>query len=1115
MRKLYIMMISLLCSMAATVNAQTLLDEDFEHTQSDVATTQMPDGWTAVTSYTGSHKGYRWTISKNSTANSTMSGYYYAYCDAPTYDKGDNDGIGPRKDYLITPELKLDNTYQLAFDWEAAAAACLRDKSMTLQVAVIDMANPADTTVIFDIQNEEDVRNSGVPSDPYGSYMWQNWAIHNSKIDLDAYQGKTIKIAFIYNMLKKVANVVYLDNVSVKYHQALTGPIAELDQTRYEMPEMYIGEKRYSEAIQLKNVGKKGLKVTGYDAPDCITIPGDFSKVDLGINETTTFQVSYKASLTSPAECDVVLHTNGGDVTLHVVANKQAVPDGYTLELFEGEQFPPAGWKSTDFSTSVYAIEGDKSAYSGASLTDCYLETPRLDLSKADGPKKFMFTYYSMFTGEEVPYNDLSVWASTDGGETYTDSLWMGDYSKTDTLINVEIDLSKYNTDNLRLRFKNSAVTYSSETGVDEWTTYLIDRVLLPNMYGSESVPTSCEVEAPKQGETDVFIKNVEFKWREAQFAEGYKIYIGKKNGEFNVVNGADCGTATSYKLAQAEYGTTYYWKVVPYNSVGDATDCPVWSFSTQADHSVSTFPWIETFDDEKFAPLGWSVENASLTTWSRTDYHTFAGEGSVMAYSNKVEQTAYLTSPDISVPATGKYQLSFWWGNQRPVSLINDKSTLHVNNTTAEDGIDAAFMDVYVDGEWQQVKLISNNVEADGNCYWAYETLDLTPYAGKVIALRWRYIAHNYSKSRGAALDNVKIEAATANVSFSADGWDAYKVNYGEKEVSPTFAITNLGSESVSISSVNFGTEYFTTTLANGDELKPASSKQFTITAQASLAAESTDLSDNMTVTFSDGTAATFPVSAVALGSDIHYFGFEHDATGEVPSGFTGINADGSASLKISFWTFPNNGGLLSFFVLNDSECFNSLKEPHGSQSLMTRCNSNGAFDDWLVSALYTATDKSKLEFDARTWESVNSVMPAKGPKVNVYVSETSATDRSTFKQVGTTTELGLFNPAEGWTHLTYDLSAYAGKKVYVAIQSVATESLGGFYDNVEFKHFGKGLKGDINGDGVLNTTDVTALIAHLLGLGSYSNSLCDVNGDGRVNNSDVTALINLVLAQ
>ena len=82
MRKIYFLMLSMLCSLAVTANAQTLLDEDFEHTQSDVATTQMPDGWTAVTSYTGSHKGYRWTISKNSTANSTMSGYYYAYCDA-------------------------------------------------------------------------------------------------------------------------------------------------------------------------------------------------------------------------------------------------------------------------------------------------------------------------------------------------------------------------------------------------------------------------------------------------------------------------------------------------------------------------------------------------------------------------------------------------------------------------------------------------------------------------------------------------------------------------------------------------------------------------------------------------------------------------------------------------------------------------------------------------------------------------------------------------------------------------------------------------------------------------------------------------------------------------
>ncbi|MDO4510637.1 MAG: choice-of-anchor J domain-containing protein [Bacteroidales bacterium] len=1112
MRKIYFLMLAMLCSMALSVNAQTLLDEDFEHTRSDVATTQFPDGWTTITSYTGSHTGYRWTIGKSSNANSTMGGYYYAYCDAPTYDKGDNDGVGPRKDIIVTPEMTLNGTYQLAFDWEAAAYACLSQKAMTLQVAVIDMAAPKDTTVIFDIQNEDDVRNSGVPTDPYGSYIWQNWAIQHSKIDLDAYEGKTIKIAFIYNLQKKVANIVYLDNISVKYHQPLNGPIAELVQTRYELPEMYIGEKRYTETIQIKNVGKKGLKVTGFDAPDCITVPTDLSQIDLGINETAGIQVAYTASLTSPAECDVVFHTNGGDVTLHVVAHKQAVPDGYTLELFEGEQFAPAGWTADGFATSVYALEGDKSAYSSASFTHSYLTTPRLDLSSADGPKKFMFTYYSMFSGENVPYNDLSVEISTNGGEKY-DSIWVADYTMVDSIINVEIDLSKYESDNVRLRFKNSAISYSGEE-VDEWTTFLIDRVLLPNLYGQEGVPTVAELVAPKQGEENVYTKNIQFKWLEAQFAEGYKIYIGKKDGEFDVVNGADLGNATTYKLAQADYATTYFWKVVPYNSVGEAADCPVWSFSTQADYTVKTFPWSENFEDKTFAPLGWSVENASYTTWSRTDYHPYEGEGTAMAYSNKVEETAYLTTPDIQVPATGKYQLSFWWGNERPVSLVNDPSTLHLNNTTAEDGIDAAFMDVQVDGEWKQVKLISGNTEADGKTYWCYETLDLTPYAGKTIAVRWRYIAHNYTKSRGAAIDNVKIEASSANVSFSTDGWDAYKVNYNTEEVSPKFAVTNLGSESVTISEVKFGTSYFSTTLAAGEELAPASSKQFTISVKAALNADATELNDLMTVTFSDGTSATLPVAAIAMGSDMLYYGFEHDRTGEVPAGFTGINADGSASVKISFWSFPNNGGMLSFFVLNDSECYQSLKEPHGSQSLMTRCNSNGAFDDWLVSSQLTATENSKLAFDARSWESVNSILPAGCPKINVLVSETSATDRSTFTQVGATKELSLFNPEEGWTPLSFDLSAYAGKKVFVAIQAYSDNCLGGFYDNVEFQHFINGVKGDINGDGVLNVSDVTALVNYLLGEADYPEAVCDINGDGRVNISDVTALINIIIA-
>lgn len=53
----------------------------------------------------------------------------------------------------------------------------------------------------------------------------------------------------------------------------------------------------------------------------------------------------------------------------------------------------------------------------------------------------------------------------------------------------------------------------------------------------------------------------------------------------------------------------------------------------------------------------------------------------------------------------------------------------------------------------------------------------------------------------------------------------------------------------------------------------------------------------------------------------------------------------------------------------------------------------------------------------------------------------------------------------------------------------------------------------GDVNGDGRVNVSDVTALINMILGLTPMDETYADVNGDGRVNVSDVTALINIIL--
>ena len=55
--------------------------------------------------------------------------------------------------------------------------------------------------------------------------------------------------------------------------------------------------------------------------------------------------------------------------------------------------------------------------------------------------------------------------------------------------------------------------------------------------------------------------------------------------------------------------------------------------------------------------------------------------------------------------------------------------------------------------------------------------------------------------------------------------------------------------------------------------------------------------------------------------------------------------------------------------------------------------------------------------------------------------------------------------------------------------------------------------LKGDVNGDGKINVSDVTALVNMILGTIPKDPDRGDINGDGNVNVSDVTALVNIIL--
>jgi hypothetical protein len=65
--------------------------------------------------------------------------------------------------------------------------------------------------------------------------------------------------------------------------------------------------------------------------------------------------------------------------------------------------------------------------------------------------------------------------------------------------------------------------------------------------------------------------------WPTATYATSYDVYFGTTLPGTPTTN----TTSTTYSPGTLLEGTTYYWKIVPKNSVGSATGCSTWSFTT------------------------------------------------------------------------------------------------------------------------------------------------------------------------------------------------------------------------------------------------------------------------------------------------------------------------------------------------------------------------------------------------------------------------------------------------------------------------------------------------------------------------------------------------------
>ncbi|MCD4696123.1 MAG: fibronectin type III domain-containing protein, partial [Bacteroidales bacterium] len=113
----------------------------------------------------------------------------------------------------------------------------------------------------------------------------------------------------------------------------------------------------------------------------------------------------------------------------------------------------------------------------------------------------------------------------------------------------------------------------------------------------------------PVNNATFVSITAKTFNWDDVIDADSYKIDIGTATGLADIVDDASCATSDyTYTGADWNYNKDYYWTVTTvYTAKADVTG-DEWKFTTECD-VVSTFPWIEGFENGGAMPSCWSQE--------------------------------------------------------------------------------------------------------------------------------------------------------------------------------------------------------------------------------------------------------------------------------------------------------------------------------------------------------------------------------------------------------------------------------------------------------------------------------------------------------------------------
>lgn len=627
-------------------------NEGFE----SVTAPAMPLGWTVIDN---NADGDKWITANSTTYARTGTNSAQIYTD---YNAANDD-------YLVTPPVVLSGNKELRF-WARSRTTGEPDEiSVLLSTTTPTVA--AFTNVLMPSTN--------LPLATYSEFV----------VNLSAYTG-TCYISFTRSNTPASGDGYYLNLDDIMIRDVPTAPIFSYTPNTLSFGTVNANNPTAYQNVTVTNIGVGTLDLRASDISLIGTDPTQF-----GFTTTTGFPAALTAgqSVNIPVRFNpttigtktATLRISYNSINYDVALSGTAIGEFALYESFEGTTFPPAGWSAENYwySSTSYAYQGTKSCYRSTGATAVKLITPTLAVTPSTVLSFNTYVVSSTYQKIQLSYFDGTTWTNFGTEISLTPAAWQ----------NHNITLT-----GLTGNYKFGIGAYYG-TGGSGASVY-VDMVSGPEKAALRPDPVTQNT--PADLAVDQAIRPT-LTWTPNTTGiggtpTGYKVYCGPLNPPVTLV--ATVTTSTYTLTSNLNYSSVYYWMIVANNNAGDAAGSTVRSFTTIADPSITSFPYVESFDGTTFAPNGWTnVKTGGTGTpgiWDRQTTGTsptiaapFSGAGMIRynSFSLAAGTKGELSTPPINFPGNN-YQVKFMMYRDYSTSYPSHADLVNVYYNTTNSSV-------------------------------------------------------------------------------------------------------------------------------------------------------------------------------------------------------------------------------------------------------------------------------------------------------------------------------------------------------------------------------------------------------------------------------------------